>query len=389
MRAFLPRTVVVLGLVSLMNDMASEMITPLLPLFLVITLGSGPAIVGIVEGIAEATASLLKLVSGWLADRGWNAKGLVLGGYGLSNAARPLIALAVGWWLVLALRFLDRVGKGIRTAPRDALIANAAPANQLGRSFGFHRAMDHAGAVIGPVIAFLLLARGVPLRDVFWYSAVPGAIVLLLLIFVLPQQRLPAPAVRTRLRWSVLDVKLKGLVLASGALALATTPEAFLILWAQTRGLDIAAIPLVWAAASLIKMLLVMPAGSLSDKLGRLPVVIFGWAARIILLVALAFAGDETWLIWTLFLAYAGSLAFTEAAERSLVGESAPVEHRATLFGVYHVVVGLFALPGAVLFGLVWQMLDQQTAFLMSALLTLLASAGLLWMTRGTHTPAA
>ncbi|NNC55013.1 MAG: MFS transporter, partial [Pseudomonadales bacterium] len=335
------------------------------------------------------TASVLKLLSGWLADRGWNAKGLVLGGYGISNIARPLIALALGWWLVLVMRFLDRVGKGLRTAPRDALIAHAAPADRLGRAFGFHRAMDHAGAVIGPLIAFFLLASGVSLRDIFWYSAVPGAIVLLLLIFALPQQELPLPPARTRLRWSLLDVKLKGLVIASGGLALATTPEAFLILWAQTRGLDIAAIPLVWAAASLVKMLLVMPAGSLSDKLGRLPVVIFGWLARIMLLIALAFAGSQSWLVWALFLAYAGSLAITEAAERSLVGEAAPIEHRATLFGVYHVVVGLFALPGAVLFGLVWQLLDQQTAFLMAALLTLVASASLLWMTRKTAAAAA
>lgn len=383
MRAFLPRTVVILGLVSLMNDMASEMITPLLPLFLVITLGAGPAIVGVVEGIAEATASLLKLVAGWLADRGWNAKGLVLGGYGISNVARPLIALAFGWTAVMLLRFLDRVGKGLRTAPRDALIAHSSPANQLGRSFGFHRAMDHAGAVVGPLLAFFLLASGVELRDVFWYSAIPGALVLLLLIFALPQQKVAAPGPRAPLKWSKLDARLKGLVIASGGLALATTPEAFLVLWAQTRGLDIAAIPLVWAAASLVKMLVSMPTGSLSDKVGRLPVVIAGWLLRIGLLVALAFAGSDNWVIWLLFLSYAGSLAFTEAAERSLVGESAPAEHKATLFGVYHVVTGVLALPGAILFGLVWQALNQQTAFLMAAVLTTLAATSLLWFSRG------
>lgn len=372
-----------------MNDMASEMITPLLPLFLILTLGSGPAVVGIVEGVAEATASLLKLISGWLADRGWDAKRLVLGGYGLSNIARPLIALALGWSLVLGLRFLDRVGKGLRTSPRDALIANAAPAGRLGRAFGFHRAMDHAGAVLGPLLAFVLLSQGLPLRDVFWYSAVPGALVLLLLIFGLPRQQLTAFAPRTPLKWSLLDRRLKALVTASGGLALATTPEVFLVLWAQSRGLDIAAIPLVWAAASAVKMLVALPTGSLSDHIGRMPVVVIGWSLRVMLLVTLAFAGNETWLVWTLFLGYAASLAFTEAAERSLIGEYAPADYKATAFGFYHLIVGIFALPGAVLFGLVWQLLGQQTAFLMAALLTVLAAGSLLWIgTSGTRSQA-
>ncbi len=377
MRQALPRTVVILGLVSLANDMASEMVTPLLPLFLVVTLGSGPAIVGLVEGIAEATASLLKLVSGWLADRGWNPKALVLGGYGVANVARPLIAIAMSWPMVMTLRFFDRVGKGIRTAPRDALIAHAAPANQLGRAFGFHRAMDHAGAMIGPIIAFLLLAGGASLREVFWYSAIPGVLLLALLIFGLPQQSLAAPGPRPPLRWSLLDTRLKGLVIASGGLALATTPEVFLVLWAQNRGLDIALIPLVWAGASAVKMLVAVPAGSLSDRLGRLPVVITGWVARIALLIALAFSGTATWLVWALFLAYAGSLALTEAAERSLVGESAPAAHRATVFGVYHIVTGLLALPGALLFGVIWQFFGEQAAFLMAAALTAVAALGL------------
>lgn len=385
MRTALPRTVIILGLVSLANDMASEMITPLLPLFLVITLGSGPAIVGLVEGIAEATASLLKLLSGWLADRGWNPKGLVLSGYGLANVARPLIALATGWLLVMSLRFLDRVGKGIRTAPRDALIAHAAAPAQLGRAFGFHRAMDHAGAMIGPVIAFLLLSSGSSLRDVFLYSAIPGAALLALLIFGLPQQQLATPGPRPPLKWSLLDHRLKGLVVASGGLALATTPEIFLVLWAQHRGVEIATIPLVWAAASAVKMIVAGPAGSLSDRLGRLPVVIAGWSLRVALLIALAFAGATSLLVWALFLGYAGSLALTEAAERSLVGESAPVAHRATAFGIYHIVTGLLALPGALIFGLVWEFFGEQTAFLMAAALTTCAALGLGVLARATR----
>src|SRR5215831_5071144 len=171
---FLPRTVVVLGFVSLLNDSASEMITPLLPIFLTSVLGSGPMIVGLIEGIAESTASILKLVSGRLADRGVGSKALVLFGYGASNLARPLIGAAFGWTTVLGLRFLDRIGKGIRTAPRDALIAGAVDAHRRGAAFGFHRSMDHAGAFIGPLLAYVLLANHLPLAQVFYWSAVPG-----------------------------------------------------------------------------------------------------------------------------------------------------------------------------------------------------------------------
>jgi sugar phosphate permease len=201
LRAMLPRTVVILGLVSLLNDAASEMITPLLPVFLTATLGAGPAIVGLVEGLAEATASVLKLVSGRLADRGVPAKTLVLGGYGLSNTVRPLIGLATAWIAVILLRFLDRVGKGVRTAPRDALIAGAVPAEQRGRAFGFHRSMDHAGAVVGPLLAFVLLSAHAELQHVFLASVLPGVLVLLLLMFGLPAgERFIAPP-RVRFSW--------------------------------------------------------------------------------------------------------------------------------------------------------------------------------------------
>ena len=199
-RTLLPRTVVVLCLVSFLNDAASEMITPLLPIFLTATLGAGPAVVGLVEGLAEATASVLKLISGRLADRGIPAKSLVLSGYGLSNLARPLIGLAAAWVAVLLLRFLDRVGKGLRTAPRDALIAASSPPPLRGRAFGFHRSMDHAGAVIGPLLAFAMLSAQADLEHVFLASALPGALVLLLLVFGLPSQAAPAVTAPQRLQ---------------------------------------------------------------------------------------------------------------------------------------------------------------------------------------------
>jgi len=372
----LPRTVILLGLVSFLNDTASEMITPLLPLFLTATLGVGPAIVGLVEGVAEATASILKLVSGWLADRGWNAKKLVVGGYAVSNTSRPLIGFALGWGWVLVLRFLDRVGKGIRTAPRDALIASSVDKPVRGRAFGFQRALDNGGAMLGPLLAFALLHWGLSMEHVFMASVIPGTLLILLLVFGLQDARArvkpehPPP----RLHWRGLDARIKGLVLASGGLALATTPEAFLVLWANEGGITVAWVPLLWAAASGVKALVSAPAGALSDRFGRLPIVSIGWTARVLLLIAFAWLPDGGMVVWVLFLGYAAVLAFTEGAERALLGDFAPAEQQGTVFGLYHLLSGIMVLPGAVLFGVVWQWLGMSSAFVMAAMLTAVAA---------------
>ena len=370
----LPRTVLVLGFVSLLNDAASEMITPLLPIFLTATLGAGPAIVGFIEGLAEATASILKLVSGRLADRGVSAKGLVVGGYALSNVGRPLIGLATGWLAVLLLRFLDRVGKGLRTAPRDAFIAGAVGPAQRGRAFGFHRSMDHAGAVIGPLLAFALLAAQADLQQVFLASAVPGAFVLLLLVLGLPaHQQLPsAPA--QRFEWRALHGRLRAMIVVAGLLALASVPEVFVVLWATQAGMSVTWVPLVWAAASLAKMLIAMPAGILSDRVGRLPLLLGGWSARVAVLLALAFLQPGAVGVWCLFIAYSATLAVTEPAERSLIGDHADVRERGTAFGLYHLTGGLLVLPGAVLFGALWEGLGSSVAFATAAVVTALAA---------------
>ncbi len=372
---FLPRTVIILGLVSFLNDTASEMITPLLPLFLTVTLGAGPAIVGLVEGVAEATASILKLVSGWLADRGWNSKKLVVGGYTVSNGVRPLIGFALGWGWVMVLRFLDRVGKGIRTAPRDALIASSTDEQVRGRAFGFQRTLDHSGAMLGPLLAFGLLQWGMTMEHVFMASVIPGAALILLLAFGLkvpPKVEPEHPP--ARLHWRALDARVKGLVLASGGLALATTPEAFLVLWANQGGITLAWVPLLWAAASGVKALVSGPAGTLSDRFGRLRIVSLGWIARVLLLIAFAWLPDGGMIVWVLFLGYAAALAFTEGAERALLGDFAPAEQQGTVFGLYHLLGGIMALPGALLFGAVWQWLGMSSAFAMAAVLTAIAA---------------
>jgi MFS family permease len=371
----LPRTVVVLGLVSLLNDAASEMITPLLPIFLTATLGAGPAVVGLVEGLAESTASILKLVSGRLADRGINPKILVMSGYGTSNLARPLIGAAIGWTAVLALRFLDRVGKGIRTAPRDALIAGATDRSRRGAAFGFHRSMDHAGAVIGPLCAYAILARGVSIGDMFFWSAIPGVLVMLLLLFGL-QRRAPIELASNppRLRWKALDVRLRAMIIAAGALALAAVPEAFAVLWATDAGLAIVWVPLIWALASLAKMLIALPAGMISDRIGRLPVWLIGISGRVAALFALGFVNAHGMVVWIVFLGYALSLAISEPVESSIIGDHALPNQRGTAFGLYHLAGGLLALPGAVLFGMIWQFFSATTAFASAAAVTALAA---------------
>lgn len=355
------------------------MVTPLMPVFLTATLGAGPAIVGLIEGFAEATASVLKLVSGWLADRGWKARRLVIGGYSVSNVARPLIGLAAAWSAVLLLRFIDRVGKGIRSAPRDALIAAAVAENVRGRAFGFQRSMDHMGAVVGPLLAFVLLSASLSMRQVFLASGVMGAVLILMLIFGLrAAEAAPSAVARTRFQWRSLDARLKRLLVACAVLALATAPEVFLVLWARAHGIDVAHIALLWALASLLKMSIAFPAGVASDHFGRIATLIGGWTLRVAVLLVLALVPVEGVLVWILFMGYSGSLALTEAAERSLVGDVAPAEQRGTAFGVYHLITGVFLFPGALLFGSVWEAAGSEWAFGLAAALTLAAIA-LMW----------
>ncbi len=376
-RGALPRTVVVLACVSFANDAASEMITPLLPIFLTAALGAGPAIVGLVEGLAQAAASVLQVISGRLMDRGAGAKRLVLAGYGASNLVRPAIAFALGWSWVLVLRFIDRIGKGLRTAPRDAMIAGAVAPGARGRAFGFQRALDHGGAVVGPLAAFALLAAGTEVRDVFLWSAVPGIAVVLLVTLGLPADQPLALRPAAPLSWRRLDRRMQGLIVASGVLALSAVPEVFIVLWATSAGLPVAWIPLAWALASLAKVAIVLPAGMLSDRIGRFPVLFGGWALRTAVLLVLAAPPPGSAWIWILFAAYGVSLAATEAPERSLVGDTAPAQLRGSAFGVYHLATGALLLPGALLFGVVWQEFGAPAAFRAAAAITACGAAAM------------
>lgn len=389
-RLGLPRAVWLLGFASLFNDAAAEMIAPLLPLLLTVTLGASPAVLGLIEGLAEAAASLLKLYSGRLADRGWSARVLVIGGYGVSNLARPLMGLVGAWPAVLALRVVDRVGKGLRTSPRDALLSGAVLDPQRGLAFGLHRTLDHAGAVLGPLAAAGLLAAGLSLERVFVVSLLPGLAVLGVLALAIPPgtRAVAPPGGVPALRWRALHPRVRALIGADAVLVFGRLPDAFLALWAFGAGLPLVAVPLVWAAASAVRALVVLPVGALSDRVGRMPVVAFGWAARIAVLVGMMALTADGAGVWVLFLAYAAVSACTEGAERALLGDLAPTGQRGSAFGLYHMTEGLAALPGAVVFGLLWQSAGPQLAFAWSALLTAVGAGAFVLLGRAGRTPA-
>lgn len=379
----LPGAVLAFGAVSFLNDAASEMVTPLIPVLLTTTLAASPIVVGLIEGVAEATASVLKYVAGRWVDRGTSAPWLIFGGYSLSNVVRPLMGLATAWPLVLGLRFSDRIGKGFRTAPRDAWITSATTAENRGRAFGFHRSMDHLGAFLGPVLAFLLLAWGLELPTVFLVSAIPGAILVGFLAVALV--RLGRPAIATRASATdkeALSFRLKAVLVAVGTLAVGAVPDAFLVLWARDAGIQVKWIPLVWAAAHLFRSWVVAVTGSLSDRFGRTRLLLIGWVLRIAGMLLLAWLPLSTLGVWLLFVAFAGVSGSTESVERAVVGDWARSDVKGTSFGWFHMVSGLAALPGALAFGWLWQALSPTSAFIWSACVSTVATLLFGWLIR-------
>src|SRR5262245_6270611 len=367
----LPGMVRRLGGVSLLNDASSEMIYPLLPAFLTGTLQAGPAFVGLVEGIAEAAASLLKIVSGTLADRKARAKPLVVAGYGLSALIRPCMALVASPLQVLAIRLLDRVGKGVRRAPRDALLAASVPPSERGRAFGFHRAMDNAGAILGPLLASAALAAGLELRVVFALALAPGLLSLLLLGFGVRDTKLQAPAADagfTRLPRSFI-----GYLAALGVFTLGNSSDAFLLLRAQQVGVGLAAVPLLWTCHHVVKATFGTRLGALSDGLGRRPAIVLGWAV-----FALSYAGfalARTSLhVWLLFGLYGLFHAATEGAERAFVADLIPERARGRAFGLYYAVTGAMLLPASLLTGMLWQHYGAAPALAVGAALAMVAA---------------
>jgi len=371
----LPRTVWLLGLVSLFNDSTSELVYPLVPLFLASVLMAGPRALGLIEGVAEATASLLKLFSGVLMDYRGHAKGWVAGGYGLAALSRPLFYLASSWPMVLALRFADRVGKGLRTSPRDAILAGAVGKDSRGLAFGLHRAMDNAGAVIGPLLAAWLLARGVPLKEVFLWAIVPGIITFALALSIKEPPVIPAVN-RIPFSWKMAGFPpiYKRYLLVLALFTLGNSSNMFLLLRAKELGLPDYQVPLLWALVSVVAMVFSVPLSALSDKLGRVRLIIAGWGVYGLFYLLLGINGFHPLLLWPLFAFYGLFLAATEGAEKALVADLAPSDQLGTAYGWFNLIAGIMLLPASILFGWLWQDISPLTAFGFSAACALLAA---------------
>ena len=380
----LGRNVLVLAAVSLLTDASSEIIYPLLPIFLTTVLGTSAAAVGAIEGAAETTAALLKLASGWWSDRARRRKPLVVAGYALASLARPLVAIAQSAGQVLAIRLTDRVGKGIRGSPRDALIAESVDPAIRGRAFGFHRAADHAGAVIGPLIAFALLRwEQLPLRTVFLFAALPGVLSVIVLVLGVRETPRDARASTGTKKAGVpsLDASLGRAFwtfLASVLLfTLGNSTDAFLILRANQLGVPVSLIPILWAALHVVKSAASVPGGSLSDRFGRKPLILAGWAVYAAVYVGFGRA-TETWNAWALFLAYGTFFGLTEGTQAALIADLVGQARRGTAYGWYYLAVGIGALPASVLFGLVWDRVSPRAAFDLGAGLAVAAAVVLL-----------
>jgi MFS family permease len=375
----LPRTVIALGLVSFFTDFSSEMIYPLLPLFLGSVLGAGALALGLIEGIAESTAAVLKLFSGIWTDRSRRRKPLIVFGYGLAGAVRPLIGLAATWPFVLAMRFLDRVGKGLRTSPRDALIADATPTDIRGRAYGFHRAMDYAGAVVGPLAAAGLLSLGgVTLRHVFLMAAVPAAVVILVLVAGVKEGRPGAAgsprAVRAREDWSELGGNFRFLLAAVFVFTLGNSTDAFLLLSLAEARVPAAWVAVLWSLHHAVKMAATYCGGVLSDRFRSRRLILAGWTVYALVYLGFGTLQSAPMRI-TLFMVYGLYFGLTEPAEKAWISRLVPERLRGTAFGYFNGVIGIGALPASLIFGYLWQSFGSAAAFMTGAALALLASS--------------
>ena len=378
-----PRQVWLLGWASLLTDAATEIIYPLLPAYLARVLGAGAASLGVIEGVAEGVNSTLKIVSGRLADRRSRRRALVIGGYTLSSLARPLVAVAGSWTHVLAIRAVDRTGKGLRGAPRDAMLAAMADRQSRGRVFGFHRAMDHTGAIIGPVLATLfLLAWPGQLRTLFALTIVPGALAVVVLLFVRepddpapPSSTGQAPAQpRPAAVAAPLPRRLWGLLAVILLFSLGSSADAFLLLRLTDALGSATFVPLLWSAHHVVKAGLATWGGALSDRFGRRPVIVAGWGVYATVYLGFALSTSAAaFIAWFLF--YGLYFALTEGAEKALIADLVPRERHGTAFGLYNAALGVGALAASIGFGLVYERIGAATAFTMGAVFAGLAAA--------------
>ena len=375
----LERNVFFTGLVSFFMDMSSEMIYPLVPIFLSSVLGVNKSVIGLIEGIAESTASLLKVFSGWFSDRIGKRKILLIVGYGISTLSRPIIALSTLWGHVLAFRFTDRFGKGIRGAPRDAIIAESTPHKDLGRSFGFHRGMDTLGAVIGPAIAFILLSLFTGnYRLVFWLSIIPGIIAVMIIVFFIKERGQGFKGSRDQVKVSEdknlnprtflpstprsFDWRFKAFVAIATLFALGNSSDVFLILKATDTGVKETQIPIIYLCFNLVYALTAIPAGILSDRIGRKRIILAGFILFGFIYWGFASASEQKH-IWGLFLLYGVFMGLTEGIQKAYLGTIIPDKFRATGYGIFNTFTGIAIFPASVVAGWLWDKYGAHATF--------------------------
>jgi MFS family permease len=382
--------VLALSLVSFLNDTSSEIIYPLLPAFLAITLGATPFAIGLIEGFAETVSSLLKLFSGYLSDKFEKRKLLVFSGYTLSSLMRPLLAFATSWQQVLVLRVTDRTGKGIRGAPRDALIADSTAPEKRGFAFGFHRAADHLGAVLGPIIAFALLylwsenpnePTANDYSRIFLFAAIPAILSIFVIAFLVKDEKheISKDENITPIKLSLkeFDGNFKRFLIVIALFTLSNSTDAFLLLRATQAGVAEFLLPLLWVFLHISKVVFSLIGGDLSDRIGRKKMIFAGWILYALVYVGFAFV-SELWQIWTLFFIYGAYFGLTEGVEKALVADLVEPEKRGTAYGFYNLAFGITVLPASLIFGALWTKFGAETAFLVSASISILAAILLL-----------
>jgi MFS family permease len=366
-----------LGWVSLLNDISSEMIYPLLPIFLTQVLGAGVIFVGLIEGIAESVSSFIKLFSGWFSDRFQKRKGIILFGYSLASITRPFMGLATSAFHVLSLRFFDRVGKGVRTSPRDALLSQSCSEEERGKAFGFQRAMDHAGAMVGPLIASLLMAVLTKnLRLIFIFSFIPALFCLLILyrgVTDIKKDQVSSSSSPSKPQWKSWDKKFKYFLLIITLFTLGNSSDAFLLLRAKDLGIGLVSIPILWFVFHLSKAVFSIPGGALSDRIGRRKVMILAWTVYGLVYLGFAYA-SKPYHIWFLFFIYGLFYGLSEGTERAWVADLVEESKRGTAYGAYHFFIGIAALPASLLMGLIWKTSGVEWAFSFGAMMALIAA---------------
>jgi MFS family permease len=378
----MPRNVLAVSAVSLLNDTSSEIIYPLLPAFLALALGASPFAIGLIEGFAESVASILKLFAGNLSDKLGRRKPLVFVGYAIAAITRPFLGFVASWPQVLIVRMTDRVGKGIRGAPRDALIASSVPKSERGIAFGFNRAADHLGAVFGPIAAFLLLsifavnAQQPTITEyqyVFLFASIPVVVGLLIIWFVVKEPKAKRdPAAKLSLSLSGFDSNFKRLMVVVAMFTLSNSTDAFLLLRATDAGISPAVLPLLWMMLHFSKVVSSLLGGSISDKFGRKRTIAAGWIIYALVYLGFAFV-DSAWQCWLLFIVYGAYFGLTEGVEKAFVADLVPDEKRGTAYGIYNLAYGIAVFPASLLFGLVWTEIGAMYAFVMSAGISVLA----------------